>query len=77
MPGDRPALCPQRDAAHLVDLPGVTITDDADQFWNAVGDLLSGDSAGPARPPDAMAGLLWEESLNPMVRASEALVANR
>jgi glycosyltransferase involved in cell wall biosynthesis len=56
------------------ELPGVTIADDADLFWRAVDGFLSGDIPNILRPPEAMRGLLWKDCLEPMVRATEALI---
>lgn len=58
----------------FTDLPGVTITDDPNVFWQRVSDYLVAPPQGDVRSPDDMEGLLWRECLKPMVRAGEEAV---
>ena len=58
------------------DVPGVTIHDDPDLFWDTVDGFLTGGISSVPRAPEIMEGLLWTECLKPMVHALEALAAN-
>jgi glycosyltransferase involved in cell wall biosynthesis len=57
----------------FAELPGITISDDADKFWAAVNAHFSNDALAPPRSAEALTGLLWSECLKPMVWAVSPL----
>lgn len=58
-------------------LPGVTVVDEPDAFWEAVDARLANPCPEPIRRAEAMRGLLWSECLRPMVSEVERVAGSR
>ena len=58
-----------------IDLHGVAIADDPDEFWRLVDSYLMNEHVEQPRLQETVEGLLWKNCLKPMIRAAESACA--